>query len=517
MQRRSPIILLMLALAAAFALLGYSGRPVAAQGSNWTAQYWNNKSMSGKPVLVETVPAIDFYWGYSSPDPNVVNTDNWSARFTQTLYGTAGNYRIVARMDDGMRVYVDDQLIIDSWYDSQEHAVTRDFYLSKTGYHTIRADYYDSTGVAMAVLDWTPLGNGGGGQFFPNWKGEYFTNRNLVGAPVLVRDEPQIDFNWGGGSPAPGIIPNDEFSARYTKTIQMPAGQYRITMNADNGARLYLNDRMVIDNWQFTGSPVAVDYFHDGQPVNARVEYYEGTQSAKLQLGVALVTTDPGVIGGGGSSSGQCPTPGTWQAVFTANSVVRTGPGKEYDVVTSVDRCTILTLTGYKSPDNRWVGVRKDGAGGYEGWADVALLALGTSTDQLNPWTGGTSGGGSSGGGGSNSGGDFGGVYLPPANVDGSPVYCPAAPVGLQGLAKNNVNIRSGAGRDYPILTTVPQCAVVTLTGYKTTAADGSTWVSVSVPGSNKFDGWVDAQYLMLATPLQELITLPAGGGGAVG
>jgi len=50
------------------------------------------------------------------------------------------------------------------------------------------------------------------------WKGEYFGNRSLAGAPLIVRDDPDINFDWGTRAPFPGA-PADNWSVRWTREV----------------------------------------------------------------------------------------------------------------------------------------------------------------------------------------------------------------------------------------------------------------------------------------------------------
>jgi hypothetical protein len=68
---------------------------------------------------------------------------------------------------------------------------------------------------------------------FTDWQGEYYNNVNLEGEPVVVRNDPAIDFNWGTGPPAPGVGP-DDFSVRWTSDRDLPAGIYRINFRVDD-------------------------------------------------------------------------------------------------------------------------------------------------------------------------------------------------------------------------------------------------------------------------------------------
>lgn len=91
--------------------MGQSG-----SGSGWTAQYFNNTSLAGSPVYTETLPGgINFNWGAGSPNA-LVPIDNFSARFTSVQSFYAATYEFVVSSDDGVRVFVDNVLVLDRFY-----------------------------------------------------------------------------------------------------------------------------------------------------------------------------------------------------------------------------------------------------------------------------------------------------------------------------------------------------------------------------------------------------------------
>ena len=49
----------------------------------------------------------------------------------------------------------------------------------------------------------------------------YYNNGTLTGSPILTRTEPNVDYNWGGGAPAPGV-PSDNFSATWSGYMTAP-------------------------------------------------------------------------------------------------------------------------------------------------------------------------------------------------------------------------------------------------------------------------------------------------------
>jgi hypothetical protein len=127
------------------------------------------------------------------------------------------------------------------------------------------------------------------------WLGQYFNNILLAGDPALVRNDDNVDFNWGSGSPASGTVAGDRFSARWTRTLYFTAGDYRFWAEADDGVRLWLDDRPVIDEWhtasgvRYTGD---VNQMGEGQHA-IRVEYYEDTGAAQVRVGWQQVVITP--------------------------------------------------------------------------------------------------------------------------------------------------------------------------------------------------------------------------------
>jgi len=118
-------------------------------------------------------------------------------------------------------------------------------------------------------------------------KGEYFANKNLEGEPALVRIDDNIDFNWWEGSPAPEI-PNDEFSVRWTGTFTPDeSGTYELGMTTDDGSRLYIDGKLLIDNWvdQAGITRTAEIALEGGREYELVAEYYENFGAANARLG----------------------------------------------------------------------------------------------------------------------------------------------------------------------------------------------------------------------------------------
>ncbi len=115
--------------------------------------------------------------------------------------------------------------------------------------------------------------------------GEYYDNADLTNR-LLVRNDPNIDFNWGLGSPA-ATLGVDTFSVRWTGQIQPQFSEtYTFQTFTDDGVRLWINNQLIIDHWispglaTHTGAITLVA----GQKVALRMEYYENNGAARAQL-----------------------------------------------------------------------------------------------------------------------------------------------------------------------------------------------------------------------------------------
>ena len=164
-------------------------------------------------------------------------------RWSRRIPFPAGSYRFLAEADGGLRLIVDGQMLIDQWQDNG--ALTT--YTATTelaeGEHEIEVAYLDQQGAASVALRWEALNT------FADWRGEYFANPDLSGEPALVRNDTAVDFDWGDASPAPGLVPADEFSARWTRTLPFTQGIYRFSITANDGARVLVDNQVVIDAW----------------------------------------------------------------------------------------------------------------------------------------------------------------------------------------------------------------------------------------------------------------------------
>jgi len=128
-------------------------------GGTFTGEYYNG-STGGSPefgelVLVREDFEINFDWGIGSPDPLVQN-DGFQVRWTGTIYAEeSGTYYFRAYTDDGLRLFIDEQSVIDEWWDFPATNHYGQIELDP-GLHDLEMEYYENGGDAVALLYWIP-------------------------------------------------------------------------------------------------------------------------------------------------------------------------------------------------------------------------------------------------------------------------------------------------------------------------------------------------------------------------
>lgn len=158
------------------------------------------------------------------------------------------------------------------------------------------SNYLGTTVKVLYAVDHTPLQEVFDNSEFvtdsngnPGLKGEYFNNQDLEGQPALTRTDRHIDFKWGEGSYS-GDGPVDHFSVRWTGYfVPKKTGDYNFYSSADDGVRLYVDDRKVVDDWLRHSETLDTYSAHleSGHPYKIRFEYFEAVGTATAGFGVA--------------------------------------------------------------------------------------------------------------------------------------------------------------------------------------------------------------------------------------
>lgn len=252
--------------------------------ANWRAEYWNNKNLSGSPSQQRDEGGVYLFrdWGDGAPMDGV-QTNEWSARFTKTIYFPGGDYRFHCQHDDGCRIYIDGQLKLDAWWDSGFEGHDWGGNLG-AGNHEIKIEFFDNLGGARLDAWWQGPG------FLPReqscdanaWCGEYWGNRGLSGTPPMRRNEGAVlSFNWGDGGPD-STFPADGFSTRFQRSADFTCGLYRFFVDTDDGVRFWIDDVLRLDEWRDQAASFTTDVNLTSGSHALKVEHYENGGGAGI-------------------------------------------------------------------------------------------------------------------------------------------------------------------------------------------------------------------------------------------
>src|SRR5690606_9260066 len=101
-----------------------------------------------------TDATVNFNWGFGSPDPSM-HQDWFSIRWTGQVEAPAtGSYTFYTQTDDGVRLWVDDVLLIDQWQNQATTEWSGSISLAQDQRYDIKMEYYDAGNEAVANLLW---------------------------------------------------------------------------------------------------------------------------------------------------------------------------------------------------------------------------------------------------------------------------------------------------------------------------------------------------------------------------
>ncbi len=246
--------------------------------SEWRGEYFANRKLEGNPSLIRNDEEIDFNWKSEAPAAGLP-ADNFSARWTRELNFDRATYRFTLRVDDGVRLWVDDRLVLDEWEDGSVRTISVTLAMTK-GRHDLKLEYFEHLEVARIELDIDKTSIDSGGA----WLAKYWFNRDLDSEWALIGTASKVDFDWGSNSPALGI-PADNFSARWSHTVSFEPGTYRLYARADDGIRLEIDGDRIIKEWhESNGSQTYTSELELSGSHEVVVEYYEHSGQAKVHV-----------------------------------------------------------------------------------------------------------------------------------------------------------------------------------------------------------------------------------------
>lgn len=283
-------------------LISVDAHACDAPQASFCVDYFSGRTLSGPVIFSAVENRVDHNWVSGSPSTSVP-IDNFSGRWRGRFNFDGGDVIFQVLADDGARLYIDGQLIIDGWK-NQTTAYTATIPVA-AGEHLVEIEYYEAWGAARLSANWEPvrLCNVPVGQFCA----AYFDNRKLTGNPKVIAYESEINHPWGQGSPSPSITV-DNFSGRWQGEFDFAPGTYSFTANSDDGVRLWVDGQLLIaDAWVSQAATHYEEWLWLSGRHQITVEYFEAYGSATLQVGWSQVassasTAPPTPIGANGLS-----------------------------------------------------------------------------------------------------------------------------------------------------------------------------------------------------------------------
>lgn len=438
-------------------------QPALAQNPVWRAEFYNNPTLNGSPVVVRNDPEIAFNWGLGSPVAGV-DADNFSVRWSTDVQLNPGTYRFWARADDHIRVIFDFNTwapVINTFGGGHVgELMSGDVTVERAGTYHIQVDYREASLDAYAFVSFANLATNPTGPTFANpvnlpvggspWTVQYYANPYLTGDPAGILSVATPSYDWGTGSPLPSV-PVDNWSARYTSVQNLEAGAYQMSVRADDGVRVYVNGVLMINEWHAaSGQTYTVALNLPAGASTFIVEYYEASGNAFLDFQLVR----PGAV----VQPTQVPT-GPLATVVAYRLNVRHLPDPiEGRVLTRVNRNEQYQVLGRNS-DFTWFQIN---ANGTIGWVSARFVTVqnGASLPVITP--------------------DAQGGGQAPVNTG---LIVTATPY--------TVNIRSGPGTENSRLARLPAGQTAEIIG----RTANNLWWQINYNG---IVGWVVAEYAVI-------------------
>lgn len=221
------------------------------------------------------------------------------------------------------------------------------------------------------------------------------THRDFTAAQIADRIDPNIDFDWKGGSPVATSDALDNFSVRWTGFVTVPSsGDYCFAGSFDDGVRIRVGSQLVLNSWAGGGN------FHCGSGGGASkvlgmtagetrpivVEYFENNGSASAQLTVARNDVSLGVVPQSWLSPERDVLGPKWtlsvgESGVAIQAALKTDSGVTLRRSDGSSEEYRLTETGaYAGPDGDATTIRVDDVNGW-----ITVVADGGMTYHFNP------------------------------------------------------------------------------------------------------------------------------------
>jgi len=293
--------------------------PKPETGTGLLAEYYDNIDLT-KLVTTRIDKQINFYWFPGvEPAPGVKNDDSYSVRWTGYIKPPyTGEYKFYVNRDNGVRLWINNELLIDQWNEQWNMIDTAKITLTGNQKYDIKLEFYNNTGNGIVTLWWTSilveksivpssclypaekkpqptvLAGGGKGLTY-----EYYDNTDLTDLKAKGIDT-EINFNWGTGSPDQRVHQDQKFSIRWTGYVQPVSDEkYRFHLEYDGGVKLWIDDVLEVNEWVNSSKDTTATReieLKAGNKHKIKIEYFNGNLYGRVKLMWSSPSVEKSVI-----------------------------------------------------------------------------------------------------------------------------------------------------------------------------------------------------------------------------
>lgn len=220
---------------------------------------------------------LNLDWRDGAPHA-MLPVDAFSVRFERTLDLPSGYYRFQIQADDGVRLFINDRLVLNEWHGAANATYMVEQMLS--GATTFRLEYFEGNGNAFLRFT-NDLVNDG-----QAWEATYFHGTALNTAPWLAQAEPAIgSYPLERRQPLGVGADPSSWSARWWGRFPFAYGDYVFHARAQGGVRVYLNEYLVLDGWTSGSKEISNTFWGVGGEIHTiTVEYYSDANASGVQV-----------------------------------------------------------------------------------------------------------------------------------------------------------------------------------------------------------------------------------------
>ncbi|MCA9888130.1 MAG: SH3 domain-containing protein [Anaerolineae bacterium] len=300
-------------------MLGSGSTPPQPANGIWVAQYYTNTNLSGTPYSTFNEYSPTHNWGSNSPLSGFP-ADNFSVRWTEVQYFSEGTYEFTVRSDDGVRVRLDNQTVIDQWHLSDGGVYTGRISVTP-GNHTVTVEYFEQGGIAYI---------------------DYSLRQVTTSEPTPIPpSQPRAQINTG--------TLNFRSAATTASTI---------LGKLSRGSIYPILGRLADNSWW-----------------QIQVNGVTGWVSGRYVI--ALDAQNVPIVDGSASSAPPVPSPSGAALTTTANLSLRSGPSTSNSRMTVIPARTAVQIVGRNASQTWWQVVYDN----RTGWVSGRYVQLNTGTD----------------------------------------------------------------------------------------------------------------------------------------